>query len=243
MSETKGAITVDVPDFSRQIRRLTKDHGITVKAVMVDQHRLWTTDLLKATPPKNRAQGKVAIEKSLKRVFVRIDDREALNFIVEGFRDLGHIVDADSDAKRFVAHQALRDRRGRVRKDRPRMVFVRGMMLPLKMYVATSDFNRYVKRVQRRIGLTKAGWIPAAQRFRSKIPAWVNKAQGRRSGSGIHAMNDSGDGFLESINNVPWVGRFESGIRNATLNKRKRDLSIHLDRAVERVANRENARA
>jgi hypothetical protein len=76
--------------------------------------------------------------------------------------------------------------------------------------------DKYVKRKQALIGMTKAGWAAAArglggdQPFRKqggsvKVPAWVKK-QKRADGYAEDRSRDPRSPYISVTNNVPWVG-------------------------------------
>ena len=112
-----------------------------------------------------------------------------------------------------------------------------------KLHVKKSAQRRYIRERQKQVGKLKAGWLPAAQVFGARPPAFVRKQATRLgSSSGLGTMNDSGDGFFEAQNNVPYAGRF-GRIMRFSAKVRQRDLDAQLRKKFTRKINLENQRA
>lgn len=88
-----------------------------------------------------------------------------------------------------------------------------------KMHVATSDMSGYIKRVQKRVGMSKGGWAECARQIGvlkdSKSGKAADQARGipqwaKRHGKGGHVDNHTGNLKNPHVimhNNFPWASR------------------------------------
>lgn len=188
-------------EFSRQIGEIVKVTGKEAAVVIREEGRLLVKDVAKMTPPFGKAPstesfasqrklGEAAVEKDVRRVFHVIDLskirnaslREALERLVKK-KDLAGVeallkrmkiparmVIREADAG---LHEAWRDRRGRVQRDK--WIWV----------LSGASVNRYVRAMKGHVGRAKAGWSAAAAALGVKLPAWIT-----RHGAGHGSFRD-----------------------------------------------------
>lgn len=259
MAEVTGAITTDLKGFESQVKRFADQYGLDARDVMLDQHRLWNNDFIRLTPPKTLAQGRKAVGRDINKLFIPLSSREVLRFFAEEFgtktsrggvsakntkaaarRNLpGVIFNWDGNPSRIKAWHQKHRRKGSGRvafRSRP-VRTIRDWTFASGMYVPQAKLNKYIRERQRNVGILKAGWIPAANLFGAKIPAFVRR-QGKIAGSAQDAMGRDGSGFFLSVNRVPWNRKLESIVKLAG-RRRERDIEMNLSKRIQQLADRQ----
>lgn len=230
-------LTLDRRSFDRALRTFSKQYGVSMREVMVDQFRLIVNQLVRMTPPKNLKQGRQSIERDLNKAFVPLDEAKALEFMEKNFKDRvpGHVFDSEGDMASF--HAARRGGRGKVRKSG---VIARFGDLKIydKRYVRSRDFRRYLREVNRRVGILKSGWMAAVNKFGGKAPNFVSR-HGAGHGTAADRMDRNGNGYLEAVNKVPYIGRHRTLLSSA-VKGRERAVTQHFDRELKRLAKQFN---
>lgn len=256
-----GAIEVDVAGWDRQVKDLARRYGVMAKDVVWAVHGWWTKDLIKHTPPKTYAQGRKRVAKDINKIFVpfkssyewwELDpskggsiDVQAIAFksktgAVYGvekalFRPNASETELHAHHKRYrrrdgrVTEAGGRSEIGRNTKNIGRWKFVDSMHVPERV------LKRYIRSMQKRVGTLKAGWMPAARKFGVSVAKWIQRAE-RVSGRGVDAMDDNGNGFLESANQVPWASQKLKGVVRFTAQRRQRDFDKHLEKRMKKLA-------
>lgn len=165
---------VDTTGFQLQVQRYVQDLGLTAHAVITTQGRLLFEQLMKFTAPKSYAQGRRAIARDITRAMTPLDPAffrsASIRRAIEA-KDLGRLEAIRQRIPGWAKwriepfseglHRNTRDARGRVQ--RSRKVFVLGV----------NEHKRYVTKMQKRAGLTKAQWSGMVGLLGGKVPAWV----------------------------------------------------------------------
>ena len=253
-------LILDKAAIDRAITKLGARYSISVNKVIKDQHRLYTEDMLKGTPPFTLAKGRESVAKDIHKIFIPLDKQDVLDYYAENFgkkpkgigakvrkstRDLESqnvIFNWNGDQARMKGmHQKLRTGPQKGVRFKSRNVVVGNLTFGTGMYVPSGALNRYIKSVQKSVGKLKAGWVPSALSLGSKIPGWVMR-QAVKKGTLIDGLSQtSSQSFLTSINQTPWAQRKLTSVALWATSKRQKALSQHMDRALEIVAKRWSA--
>ena len=215
--------TIDVPHFQKEMDKLSKQYGISVLDLMKDTMRLLLLDLIKRTPPRTYSQGRKSIGKDIAKIFWPIKTKRILKQMAKSMANdypSDHF-NVDGDMGRMAAlHASNRSSRGRVRRFLPK---------EQRQYVPMAAYKRFRTHLQKRAGTLKAGWLPAAEAFGAKSPAWIRRNQ-KRHGRFKLSMNKKGTGYLLAVNSVRFSPPVLTRITKAALKRRERDLTkgIHL---------------
>lgn len=251
-------IKIDYRNFQREIRALSERKRGGVAAVLKQQARLLTGDLLKFTPPfdpkspisasfnSQRKMGEAAVKRDVERGQKDIRD---LDMIANGSprikalmrkRDLQGLenvlrrsgfrnAQVFSEAT-LARHNSLRNRYGIIRRSQQNFVLN----------------GRSIKSVEREklkgVGKAKAGWKPAATRFGPKIPAWISRHGG--AGSYTDRSTDNFRPYIEVVNSVPHLQTSAQRLRivQRAIDNRTRNMRKELENLIERESRRATAR-
>jgi len=143
-------------------------------------------------------------------------------------------------------HRRYRSKRtGRTaRKSRRAAVIGRAGVTDV-MVVTPEAVNRYLRELQKRVGILKAGWYRAARALRlpGRWPAWLAKAPVRAGGFGVKRLRGARK-FVTASNLVRYAGRQNAqvGIVRQALRFAGRNLRKQVEAAARR-ARRDAARA
>jgi hypothetical protein len=165
-------------------------HELNADALLLlkEEMRLLLRDIIRFTPPKNLKQGRSAVEADIQKAVGLLDQdsfaraREEVRLPMRELirrKDNETLQQAmrDMDGRNWIVkpfnkqdHISRRNRYGRVRQ---------------KSFIMTTDriaYRKYVREVQRRVGLAKAGWLRAAEGVGLKLPSWVKRHAGYAKG-------------------------------------------------------------
>lgn len=190
-----GAVEVDYRGFSIAARRLKAAIPQEVAGPMLKyQAGRVVHQARRFLPPKTQAQGRKAVKRDIGRV-VKGTDKGLLKAVEDRYGSQnvsGYITtkkgqsvrlewdEITRDERRIAkVHQSSRNRRGRVRAQKKgwsRDHWRAPVMAPKPVK------NRYVKKVQKRVGRLKGGYNAAAAKLGVKTPNWIAK-HGTRRGS------------------------------------------------------------
>ena len=237
-----SGITVDVKAWVHDVDSLQKKYGVTAKEAMMEVQRMWGNALIKMTPPKAKREGIGAIKKDMNKLFSPVKNKEHMNFF-ESLEEEGklpsdvHVWPEISVGEMQQMHKKSRNKRGRVRGE-SRIAFTMesksGLLLMKNAnYVPQTKYNRMLKDLKRKVGLTKAGWMGGSNKFKLTAPGFV-KSQ-KKIGSATNLMKDDGSGYLEIHNKVPWIGRF-SGLLKIADSFADRNMKKGLESVMKKVA-------
>lgn len=255
-----------------QARRFAQQHVIDEKFVCRDQLRLWALSLVRGTPPGRpgdtfaiqRKKGFEKVERDIARVFLSIEGGQIASAwsgpgVPSGHAAIrftsGHVVavpqeqfDMNVSDERMKEHYkkywdpATGKVRGhRVKHDDGNWTVLDGFVTDAR------NVRRFTKTQQRKVGILKAGWMPATEYYArltggktTSAPKWVS-AQSHRSGLGAEHWS-GGDGYVSGTNLVPWANRNVSGsLLNATARIREKDLRVQAIKRYSRLIERANA--
>jgi len=255
-----GTITIDPKNtFRKHVDRLAREYGLTAKQLMQDQMRLLSTGLIKDSPPKSKTQAAKAIRADLDRIFVGMTAMErktaramggamAGKYRVENKNGAAWLVE-EALFSRTASQHDLRSWHQQKRSGNTGRVSRSGMggrsigrwrSIP-KMHVQKTALNTYTKHVIARAGRLKKGWLPAVHHWRGKAPQWVLKSRAPAEGRWVDRMMDSGSGYLEAINYVPYGSKHLASIVAINEGKRRMDISGKLELRIKKVAAKFNA--
>jgi hypothetical protein len=252
MAGDVGGITIDKVQLDKIIGKLGLKYRKVAEIVLFDQHRLYTEDLIKGTPPFKLKDGKTAINRDLGKIFIEIDQQQVLDFYAENFgkkpksaskkvkastRDLEaqNIVFNWTGNKGTARNFHKKYRTGKMKgvrfKSRDRVIgkFTFGT----GMYMTKTKINAYKREVYKSIGKLKAGWVPAAKHFGSKIPAFVNKQKTQQGHFAQDFKKLRGSGWATSVNRIPWADKRLKQLMRFATKKRDKAMQKHLKRQVD----------
>lgn len=194
-------ITLDTSAFNKAMLRMVAETGVHAIDVTKQQAQLFVKGALKITPPITKVRGERSIRGDLRRIFEVITDSEKQSFIdfynsystKEGFGHKGAAALGDIE-KRILSrsemepwHASRRKSNGRVMGVRMgrqlgnlhaaqlmttglRKADLRGLDVGL---VSKTDFNWFVKEVQKKVGMLAGGWAAAAITLGVRVPDWI----------------------------------------------------------------------
>ena len=249
MSTGADIIQIDVKGFKKQALVFANKYNREFVAIMRDQHRLWTNDLIKKTPPKTLSEGRKAVKRDLNKIFVSIDDRNVLAFFKDDIQSSGKIPRSviynlnGSPTRMKWQHERYRTGpRKNVRFKSSTVMRFGDMDLVNEMYVPRAAFNKFLNEKYSHVGQLKAGWVPAAVHFGGKFPAFAGK-QTKKLGGFSDSLKNNGRGALVSINKVPWAPSRLLQLLRATAKTRERDLHKQAHKRLKVLADAENRKA
>jgi len=241
-----ATIKIDTTDLNLALRDYIRATGQDSTAVVKKQSRLFAQQAMKRTPPKSYAQGRRAVAKDLDRIidgaergFMQriIDWHGSADFVKQEFKrkdgsnflvEWGHVRFDGSDLEEF--HNANRDKRGRVLRAGDFTRNIGRWKANNKMIVPENVKRRYVRKVQKRVGRLKAGWIRPITRAggnKMSVPAWIRQHnEGARSNA---VLQGSGTAKVQMI-----MSNFASGASQLG-NVVKSALRIRLSAMVREV--------
>jgi len=102
-----------------------------------------------------------------------------------------------------------------------------------RMVVGKDSADRYLKHIVKRVGLMKAGWVPAILRLGGSVPKWVQDHAGNAPGKYNEHFTDPNHIGLEIINHAAGARKMEHFIRQAMevrISSMKKDIDSLLGR-------------
>jgi hypothetical protein len=162
-------INFDNRGLAAALTQLSRAASVGLGPIIKEESRYLVQLFIKFTPPKNRAQGRKAIEVDLQKAVGLLDQnsfaraREEVRLPMRELIRRRDNVTLEAamramDGNQWIVkdmtpadHVSKRNRYGRVRR---------------KSYVMTTDkgvYRKYLRDVQSRVGWTASGWIPAAK--------------------------------------------------------------------------------
>lgn len=255
--ENIGDVKLNAEEFKKALNKLPNKYRTSAKKVMFEQHRFYTEDLMKGTPPMKLSIGRQAVSKDLDKIFIPIDKQIVLDWYSDNFGMVpksagkkvrsavrgrlagdGVIFNWNGDKARMRGfHEAMRTGRNKGVQFKSKDVSVgKGLKFGTGMYASSGKINSYKRERQKSVGKLKAGWVPAARHYGSKIPAWISK-QSVKMGSWNDKIDDKRVNYmLTSTNSTPWAPRKLRALMMFATGKRQKDLDKHLKQAITRAA-------
>lgn len=182
-------VTINDERFQQLLAQLVDKLGLDAKVVVADEGRLFLKQAIGLTPPKTKAQGEQAIRDDLARVFTPANE----SFLIYEFssRDKSNVdqwfnnskgqnvhvqwdgLDIHGSGMR-IYHQQQRNARGRTvgRGSKGNKI---GELWKAKYVTSYDAFNTYLKKIQARVGMRKAGWLRAYYEIGGKLPQWIER--------------------------------------------------------------------
>jgi len=257
-----GELILDKAALDGAIKKLGLRYDDVANIVIKDQHRLFTEDMIKGTPPRTMAIGRTAVSNDINKIFIPLDKQQVIDYYAENFgnkpkgvgakvrkgiRNLesqGITFNWNGDMARMKGlHQKLRTGPEKGVRFKSRDVVIGNLKFGTGMYVPKGALNRYIKKAQKSVGKLKAGWIPSALKIGAKVPAWVMK-QAEKKGAYINGLNkNASQSFLTSINQIPYAQKKLKYIMPWATKKRETAMKQHMDRAVSIAMKRWSASA
>lgn len=207
------------------------------------QGRLLFQKVIEFTPPKDRAQGRKAVARDIRNAVapIRADSFEDPHIkslfrkkdyigLTRVFQSIGTgpLQGTTVTAFREDLHTSQRNRRGQV---------------PTRKLIkfATPDvgaFNRYVRKVQDRVGMARGAWVKAVINLGGKAANWFSKWIGM--GQFTDRSNSPVTPYIEQINRSPWSRRGDEDrtIANAMESRAvqiRADMESRIKKAAEKA--------
>lgn len=259
MAAGEQFVEVQSYEVLKAIRLFAKQTGIELKDVYVDQMRLMNNHLIRLYPPKTYAQGRRAIKTDLENLFIRPDDFGVVSQwagIGEGappvvFRtSKGAILGVEQrninlsgdPAKLRAHHQKHRMKNGRVTKAGAFTRNIGRWKYIDRMVVADYAYQRYLKTVQKKVGMLKKGWIPkkGTVRYPVKAANYIRNSSGGEQAEMLDRMNPNASGYLKLENNIDYAYK-HPGLVKIALGFRSRDLKKWAKLRVDEMTKRFNS--
>lgn len=253
---------VDSSKFQSALAEMQRFKRNGIGAVLRQQARLLTSDLVKFTPPfdpkspiasslqSQRKVGEGAVSRDVNRA--QKDIRELKMFQPGTNKNFEKLLrtrnipgltlvlqrSGITNAKVFseatmARHNYERNRRGIVPVRRDRNNYV----LDRK---ATLNQIRREKMAQ--VGKAKAGWKPAANKFGPRLPNWIR----RHYGNGSVTDNSKANlrPYIQVTNNVPYIQSYAqvNRIVQRALDNRARNMRVNIQKLTEAAARRATSR-
>lgn len=210
---------VDVGRYLQKLRHLPREADRVMREAVEVDARGFIKDIVAVTPPSMgkanktaQTRGEAAVARDVRKVYatpselyallqdrathlvapfwaaVRRKDWPAANRILrsQGLPEMERAqIDGGSTGR--AAEHARRSRQGRVRGTQPSAAVTE-----------VKTRARYIKAMQRRVGLLASGFLAAAQRLGVKLPAWITR-HGARAGA-VRVKNGWGSFSIEIVN-------------------------------------------
>lgn len=214
-----------------------RGEGSDLQQIIKDEGRLLLKQVIKFTPPDNKAQGARRIEKDLKRIFTPVAP-ELIRY-VDSRAGLANInIWLESKAtKRPINYKwdridptgaGMRDFHRKNRNSRGRTRSAGNSFSPSlwkSAYVVPRNiFERYLKQEQAKSGRLKAGWGPAYERLGGKLQAWVARHKAGAQGSYVDNLSNPTRPSFTLINSGIGAKHLTNILQNAV---RARGEAIH----------------
>lgn len=256
-------------DALAAVDKLAKDAGLEVRHVVYDQMRLWCQDVVMLSPPGKKGwkkRQKDRVRADINKVFARLPSPafrryvQYLNYSNDGAIMVSTVGRTGKSAKRELRmeqivsanemqrlHEQHRRKAGS-KSGRVRFKGAKGQAFKGRYVVRQADWRKYVRRRQKSVGLTKAGWLPALEHWARKARTtgkYPNALQSLpRHGTYQGDLKPNGSGTIISLNEVPWMAqRMSQSVFRAAQAKRERDVLHHAQKRLDRLAERFNAGA
>lgn len=242
----KPFIHVSLDGWERELRRYRK---LTLKGwpeIIREQMRLLLLRMVKATPPRTRAQGRRKIDADIRRVFadfgdVRFDAPRLNNprfrkawrqndyHIIQRFLGPGNFTEGYRLASipDYQVHQTARKDYGAVSRHRqPHVAITR-----------RGKLRAYIRDIQQRVGIAKAGWIAAARDTHARLPQWLN-AHGLRYSTRVDRATRRRNPYYEAHNKAHHLAQLNRGgkIVEFALRARARDMQKRVNHLIKSSA-------
>ena len=180
-------VSFDTKKHSATLTQLAAALKIDAPIAVANESRLFLKQLIKFTPPKSQAQGRVAVARDIRRAMVPLrpdsfgDDKGIVKMIrkndIDGFNAFLKNTPNHKNwkAAEFDAtwHKSARKSRGRVISQQK--IFVLNKV---------AAWKRYVRKIQLRVGRMKSAWAETYVKLGGRVPAWINRHIGKASGWG-----------------------------------------------------------
>jgi len=192
-------VNINSAGADHDLMEISRELGITLADMVVEQSRLTAQGLIQRTPPLrnmriSQAAGKGAIQGDVHKIFDTAQRQRSMGNIVVVNKNgqmiirsprnkrRARVISADrvgvnwSNWQMYNHHQKQRsERHGRV---------MGGTAADLAMLNSRADMNRYLKSVYARMGQLASGWLPALRHFASRskvsktmrVPPFVYRA-------------------------------------------------------------------
>ena len=225
MSRGVADVEVDWQSWQNTVDRFAALTDKSHYEVLTQQSTLFVRDVLRLTAPlvnygapgeslaAQRRAGLNATARDIGRIFTPLEDLSLWNagdpHLRKEFRKYAAAGDLPAvktilqlaaginpeqvkDGAAIAAvHQSQRDRRGRVRQH------------VAHFFALKKPLAAYVKQRQQRVGLLKAGWAAAAERFGVALTEWINRQPVRGT---VDVQFTRNNPFVRMVNTVRYAG-------------------------------------
>ena len=247
---------VDTRQFSARIEELHdaligKGRAGDAAMVFEDEARKFLTTVINVTPPRSRSQGEQAIKNDMYNIFTPIEEG-LLNEIGEKFgvnsidtwitdtsgsRQHLHWSRLDPTGAGMAAwHLENRDAHGRTRLRNPFKIGRHSEDWYSAYVVTKKDFDDYVVKVQKGVGLRKAAWGLALVKLKGKLAGWVFNQVATGNPKGEAQVKLEGDKPAISMRNFSPGILDDQRVVNYALAVRYRAIGARLKRLISDYA-------
>ena len=195
--------------FKDALLSFIRHQGIEFREGLRIQGRLLAEQIIKFTPPKNRAQGNNAVRRDIGRVFnplnpnkltkisrlIRSRDNAALQRFIDGLKD-GPLKGKKVISFSPSVHRNMQKSRGRVQT---------------ASSFVTPDFDEvkaYIKKIQKNVGQAKGGWAASVNGLGGSVSSWIDRHRG--SGSMEDRTNEV-PAYITMTNASVWASGGDDG--------------------------------
>lgn len=251
---------IDDREFKAALLRYYASQRKTWPQIIRQQARLVAVNLSYQTQPFGDSEGRNAGEKAVKRdlnyIFKPLNER-SLAFFQEvlGGRQVRlnlrrkdgtvWITDMDEYMTRGAMktfHQSMRTpSRGNVKNassKRQTMDIGRHQNRP-RGIVSQSDFQAYINKTIKKVGMAKAGWAACAKILGGTrgISQWVTRHAGKRSAGSVMDSTAQPNPYVVMTNHVPWIDKcLNAGQIQRALDIQKEKMIRATDIALQKQA-------
>lgn len=227
-------ITIDTSGFQRRMEEL---HDALIGAgkagdaatIVEDEARLFVKQVIRLTPPKNKAQGEKAVARDLSQIFTGVSD-ELLNTIGSDHGVSGIDAWLSTDGKMKLTHakwdridptgsgmeahhRAHQNARGRTEKLKKNYADKSVWYAPY--VVSHQDYANYVKNVQSYVGRRKAAWAVSYQKIGGTVTRWISKHVVGAKGLCVDELKVPNRPSVVMVNFAPGIREDERIVRSA----------------------------
>lgn len=204
-------VTMNLGAINEALQKNAKATRISASDVLRFEMGSLVSSMAKYTPPnarfskrqgKDKDIGQEAIEADMNKLFYGLDSAKALKFVEKLKNQQLEIGRSPSDFDRF---RNTYRRNGSVKFKPKNVTKIGTWQLTDQMYSTKSKIKAYTKSLFKHVGKLKAGWIPAINEFKGKLPlAWVTRHSGK--GKAIVSLDRNlFKGWLGAVNSTPYA--------------------------------------
>lgn len=208
-----------------ELRDALMGQGADVSTIFEDESRLFLKQVIRLTPPKNKAQGEAAVARDLIKIFTPVND-DMLNIIgsEHGLSAIDvWITTAGGERKELDwrkidptgdgmadFHKRNRDSRGRAYNLKRQ----KGDKWYAPYVVSFEEFAKYKAKIQARVGRRKAAWGKSFTALGGKLTNWISRHLSGAKGE-LHNSHNPSNPSIVMINRSVGISQDLHFVRGA----------------------------